>query len=201
MGCDGGSIPTRGELVKTKKKPEQADKNALTTIRWNNCAISKEPLNEPIVTCDLGFLYNKEEIIKRLLDKAIDIAFSHIRSLKDVLVLNFTPNPGYENDHSHSRFICPITQIEFNGHFRFVTLKKCGCVLSEKALKEVPATICLKCGNEFTQTDIIPLNGTKEEIDNLRQKMLERREREQLEKKEKKGKKKRDNYKYDHYHY
>ena len=23
MGCDGGTIPTRGELVRTKKKPEQ----------------------------------------------------------------------------------------------------------------------------------------------------------------------------------
>ena len=23
MGCDGGTIPTRDELVKTKKKPEQ----------------------------------------------------------------------------------------------------------------------------------------------------------------------------------
>ena len=23
MGCDGGTIPTRGEMVRTKKKPEQ----------------------------------------------------------------------------------------------------------------------------------------------------------------------------------
>ena len=26
MGCDGGTIPTRDELVKTKKKPEQVIK-------------------------------------------------------------------------------------------------------------------------------------------------------------------------------
>jgi len=189
MGCDGGSIPTRSELVKTKKKPEQVDKDTMTTIRWNHCTISKELLTEPIVTCELGLLYNKEEIIKRLLDKTIDPAFSHIKSLKDIIKLNFTPNPAYEDDHTHSRFICPVTQIEFNGHYRFVAIRSCGCVLSEKALKEVPTAVCLKCGKEFTQSDIILLNGSKEEIDNLRQKMLEKREREHLERKEKKSKK------------
>jgi len=189
MGCDGGSIPTRSELVKTKKKPEQVDKDTMTAIRWNHCTISKELLTEPIVTCELGFLYNKEEIIKRLLDKTVDPAFSHIKSLKDIIKLNFTANPAYEDDHTHSRFICPVTQIEFNGHYRFVAIRTCGCVLSEKALKEVPTAVCLKCGKEFTQTDIILLNGSKEEIDNLRQKMLEKREREHLERKEKKSKK------------
>lgn len=29
MGCDGGTIPKRDELVRTKKKPEQVD---LTTL-------------------------------------------------------------------------------------------------------------------------------------------------------------------------
>ena len=28
MGCDGGTIPTRDELVRLKKKPEQKDKNS-----------------------------------------------------------------------------------------------------------------------------------------------------------------------------
>ena len=28
MGCDGGTIPRRDELVKVKKKPEQKDKDA-----------------------------------------------------------------------------------------------------------------------------------------------------------------------------
>lgn len=33
MGCDGGTIPKRDELVKTKKKPEQVWKRELTTFR------------------------------------------------------------------------------------------------------------------------------------------------------------------------
>jgi hypothetical protein len=32
MGCDGGTIPTRDELVRTKKKPEQVS----VSQKWQN---------------------------------------------------------------------------------------------------------------------------------------------------------------------
>ncbi len=44
--------------------------------------MSKEPLRCPIVACELGFLYNKETVLKHLLDKTIPENFSHIKSLK-----------------------------------------------------------------------------------------------------------------------
>ena len=34
MGCDGGTIPTRGELVSTKKKPEKVRTEFLRYIRY-----------------------------------------------------------------------------------------------------------------------------------------------------------------------
>jgi len=71
MGCDGGSIPTRCELVKTKVKTEVKNANELNRIKWFSCAISKEPLKEPIVTCLFGNLYNKEAVITALLSKAL----------------------------------------------------------------------------------------------------------------------------------
>ena len=86
MGCDGGTIPTRGELVKTKKKPEKLSKDAQLASRWRHCALSQQPLRAPIVACQLGRLYNKEVVIEALLggDKPADLA--HVSSLKDVKV-------------------------------------------------------------------------------------------------------------------
>lgn len=41
MGNDGGSIPDRRDLVKTKPKAEQADKANQVRARWFFCALSK----------------------------------------------------------------------------------------------------------------------------------------------------------------
>ena len=41
MGNDGGSIPDRRDLVRTKGKAEQADKANQTRARWFFCALSK----------------------------------------------------------------------------------------------------------------------------------------------------------------
>lgn len=54
MGCDGGTIPKRHELVKTKQKEEQRDKNADLAAKWKHCALSNQPIEEPIVACELG---------------------------------------------------------------------------------------------------------------------------------------------------
>ena len=44
MGCDGGTIPTRDELVKLKKKPEQKDADAVRLLKWAHCALSQQVL-------------------------------------------------------------------------------------------------------------------------------------------------------------
>ena len=106
MGNDGGSIPDRRDLVKTKAKAEQADKANQTRARWLYCALSKvclvnvhnstghfpiycalqRPLEEPVVSCALGKLYNKDALIEYMLDKTAygdgaEIC-GHIKSLK-----------------------------------------------------------------------------------------------------------------------
>lgn len=57
MGCDGGTIPKRHELVKTAKRPEQKDKDMDRRAKWSTCCISQQALTEPIVTCEMGKLY------------------------------------------------------------------------------------------------------------------------------------------------
>lgn len=202
MGCDGGTIPRRDELVRMKKKPEQVDKNFELNAKWFHCAISQESLHPPIVSCELGNLYNKESVLEFLLDKAnatSDIA-KHIRSLKDVKELKLTENPAFETqlskgekadayqDFQASRYICPVVGIEMNGRYKFCFLWKCGCVFSERALKEVKSSFCHKCGQSFSDEDVVIINGSEEEFETMKSKMLERRQKAKLEKKSKKSK-------------
>ncbi|XP_030585882.1 replication termination factor 2 [Archocentrus centrarchus] len=190
MGCDGGTIPKRHELVKGPKKVEKVDKNAELAAKWKYCALSQEKLRRPIVACELGRLYNKDAIIEYLLDKSAERpnaeAVAHIRGTRDIKELNLTDNPEWEGERRNAKgdryedihcgmFICPVVGLEMNGKHRFCYLQTCGCVFSDRALKEVKTEICHKCGDPFKDEDIIALNGTKEEVDKLREKMEEKR--------------------------
>jgi len=167
--CDGGSIPTRCELVKTKKKQERADPNEITRVKWTLCALSKEPLTPPIVACPQGQLFNKEAVIMHLLQKTLPSAFSYIKGMKDLLELNWAENPEWGKVEGAARFACPVTAIQANGrHGGFAALRGCGCVLSERALREVPSAECLQCRKPFSsETDVLPLNPPPELAEQL----------------------------------
>ncbi|KAK0213152.1 DUF602-domain-containing protein [Desarmillaria ectypa] len=203
MGNDGGSIPDRRDLVRNKPKAEQADKANQTRARWFFCALSKRILQEPIVACALGKLYNKDSILEYLLDKSAygdgeDIC-GHIRSLKDVKTLSLTLNPtppSPDATTNHAQFICPITLKEMNGLLPFVYIATCGCVLSLAGLKNVSTTpkeedgeqldICPQCAKKFSRTnDVILLNPQPEEEGRMREAM----ERKRLSEPPKKSKK------------
>ncbi|XP_019063665.1 replication termination factor 2 [Fukomys damarensis] len=203
MGCDGGTIPKRHELVKGPKKVEKVDKDAELVAQWNYCTLSQEILRRPIVACELGRLYNKDAVIEFLLDKSADKAMgkaaSHIKSIKSVTELKLSDNPAWEGDRGNTkgdkhddlqraRFICPVVGLEMNGRHRFCFLRCCGCVFSERALKEVKAEVCHTCGAAFQEDDVIVLNGTKEDVETLRKRMEARRLRAKQEKKTKKPK-------------
>ncbi|GFS44767.1 replication termination factor 2 [Nephila pilipes] len=199
MGCDGGTIPRRDELVRTKKKPEQKDKNAETVAKWKHCAISQDPLRKPIVACELGRLYNKEAVIEHILNKGAatsSINASHIIKLSDVKELNLTEKSDFQQknhkgdeyvDFNDSRYICPVTGLDMNGKQKFYFVWECGCVFSERAVKEVKSETCHKCGKPFDQNNIIVINGTDEELEVLREKMTERRRLAKLAKKKKRA--------------
>lgn len=202
MGCDGGTIPRRDELVRTKQKPEQKDKTADLAAKWKHCAITQDPLREPIMACELGRLYNKESALEFLIDRTkfeCAPSFEHLRGLKDLKQLNLTENRNFSSaksekgdayiDTQDAKYICPVVGLEMNGMYKFSFLWSCGCVLSERALKEVKGNTCHKCGKAFTENDIVTLNGTDEEVEELRARMDERRLQQKLEKKAKKSKK------------
>jgi len=72
-------------------------------------------LKKPIVGCKLGLLYNKEFLIRALLDKKMPKSFRHITSLKDVKELNILLNDKAA-DSEELKILCPITMLEFNGY-------------------------------------------------------------------------------------
>ena len=66
MGCDGGTIPTRDELVKLKKKPEQKDADAVRLLKWAHCALSQQV--SPSLKTPRSFIFNN--IVETLLPGA-----------------------------------------------------------------------------------------------------------------------------------
>jgi hypothetical protein len=171
MGCDGGTInASRADLVKVRKIEKHVnDKDtAQGVVRFTTCAISQEPLKQPVVACRMGNLYNKEAILEYLLSKAPIPRFAHIKTLKDVFAVKLTypeasaKDKGADGSTTSSAtapvearmagvasvrpFICPVTFLPANGRYPFVVKTSCGCIFSKKALLEVPSTTCLGCG-------------------------------------------------------
>ncbi|KAJ2743113.1 Replication termination factor 2 [Coemansia sp. BCRC 34301] len=210
MGNDGGSIPRRNEMVREKKKDEKADrKNQAIALNYF-CALSKQPLQEPIVSDELGRLYNRESVLEYLLDRS---AFgdghsicNNIQSLKDVKALKATPNPAFSKEQSNgkslssilsydeqptARFVCPITMKEMNGNSGFEFIWSCGCVFSAQARRELPdSTTCIVCDRPFVAEDVIPINSVDPAIlDALGERMAARkRDREDRKKLKSKAK-------------
>ncbi|XP_025197785.1 protein RTF2 homolog [Melanaphis sacchari] len=187
MGCDGGTIPKRDELVRTKKKPEQKDKSSMQLYRWRNCHLTQGPLRPPIVACGMGLLYNKESVLQYLVNKTpFPEASAHIKSLKDIKALRLTPNPAFNGkaqsvggyiDNNCSPFICPLVGLEMNDRSKFCFLWKCGCVISERGLKLGADNKCVNCVMEYEDDDIVVLNPTEEDIALMKTKLAKRKDK------------------------
>lgn len=208
MGCDGGSIPKRGELVRVQKQKERTDPALHLLLAWFFCKLSRQPLAAPVVADGLGRLYNKSAILEFLLNRSRygdgDLTCPHITSLKDVVSLTLTPNPlhakapaaatvvgNIDERPTVAAFICPITGREMNGKSRFSYLATCGCVFSNEALRNVPSTACLRCNAAYAEDDVVPINPTDPaEIQTLTDLMAFAKERRADEAKAKKAAKK-----------
>ena len=87
MGNDGGSIPKRSEVVKQEKRKQKLEKASEKDA--STCALTKEPLSAPIVVCKRGLFYNKESLLKAMLDKTLPKEFRHIKKIsQDLINLN-----------------------------------------------------------------------------------------------------------------
>ncbi len=126
MGGDGGTYVTGRQYIRSCRTDiEEGDASKSVKDRQRrragSCAQSGALLEEPVVMCQLGNLFNKEAIITALINKTLNSHFSHIRGLKDLKQVLFTPNPSYtseadfaanntagDDNRSQSKYICPL---------------------------------------------------------------------------------------------
>ncbi|KAJ1935275.1 Replication termination factor 2 [Linderina pennispora] len=172
------------------------------------CALSKQPLNTPIVGDALGRLYNKDAVLNYLLDKSsfgdTQSICAHIKSLKDVATLTLKPNSTSKqatktsilsfDTQQPAPFVCPISMKEMNGHTQFEFIWTCGCVFAAMARKEMAgkSTGCPVCAQPFVERDVVPVNSLDEGVlDALRERMGERKSEEKAKKSKNKSKRKR----------
>lgn len=182
MGNDGGSIPTRRELVKeAARNPTVTELKSTLSERlqhlWTTDPLSNKPLAEPIVSDSNGRLYNKDSILEYLLPSEDDggmkaeadkILAGAVSSLKDVIELKFTSSPRSDADPavgSAAQWECPITSEPLGPSNKAVYIVPCGHVFSATAIKEVAADtsrVCLVCNEEYAENDVIPVLPTAE---------------------------------------
>lgn len=193
-GGDGGATGAESRdcylKMYAEKKPDKFDPYEAKLAKSTRCTLSAEELKPPCVMDYVGNLYNKEAVVQALLTKSVPKKLRHVvKSLKDVIDIHLSPIPGVspDDDTAETKFQCPITGLEFNGKFRFVVLKGCGHVLSEKALKEVKTAACLVCYVPYTEADKLVINGTEEEVVALRERWEEEKAKSRGDKKEKKS--------------
>jgi hypothetical protein len=64
-GCDGGTTAQQRKFMRQAdniKKDVVRDQTEELRAKMHACAASGKPLEDPIVACELGYIYNKEEV-------------------------------------------------------------------------------------------------------------------------------------------
>ncbi|EGP88645.1 unnamed protein product [Zymoseptoria tritici ST99CH_1A5] len=173
MGNDGGSIPTRRELVKeSAKNPTTAQlKETLAerqTYLWTTDPISREPLKSPVVSDSAGKLYNKATILEFLVEgkRAEDAERElggRVAGPKDLVEVKFTADG---DDDGKAMWKCPVTGDKLGPGSKAVYIVPCGHAFSGTAIKEVAVASaegevgkkkCLTCDGEYAENDVVPI--------------------------------------------
>jgi hypothetical protein len=177
MGNDGGSIPTRRELVKeAAKNPSAAQvkesQHEQQEYQWTTDPISRQPLEPPVVSDSSGKLYNKATILEYLVEGARKEEAERetngaVKSLKDVVEVKFELDSDVSADSQQDKDVkskkaawkCPITGDRLGPGSKAVYIVPCGHAFSGAAIKEVAGEKCLTCDIEYASNDIIPINS------------------------------------------
>lgn len=175
MGNDGGSIPTRRELVKssaaalstTQVKEIQAEQQE---HYWSTCALSHQPLRLPVVSDALGTLYNKDAVLDHLLnianaggqldkaelEKRGEAFKDRLRGFRDVVEIQFLTEGAVKSQ----RWVCHVTGKPLGPGTKAVYLVPCGHTFEEVVFKEMPGDACLVCDAPYTPENMIPILPT-----------------------------------------
>lgn len=169
MGNDGGSIPTRRELVKNAARDPnttelKATQQEAQTHAWTYCPLSSHPLVAPIVSDCAGTLYNKDAVLEQLLpqDDAVPATLAkdketvlngRVKGLRDVVEIKF----AVLKQGKEEKKICPITSKELGPSTKAVYLVPCGHAFAEAAIRELAGETCTECNEPYEADNVIPI--------------------------------------------
>ena len=201
MGGDGGVIASNRKYMRgagtadhTADDSTGRAKNKVQTDvleRMRTCHLTKAPLKfsqqQGIVACPYGRLYSKEAAVEALLRRkqtSKDELGSHIRGLKDLYSVRFHVTKDGDGNHVP---VCPLTGVELNGkHLALLISNKQGTepnVLSERALKEMGIDALQAEYGPFEQADMIRLAPPESAMDEIREAVAKKQQREKATKK------------------
>ncbi|KAI9820167.1 MAG: hypothetical protein M1827_005789 [Pycnora praestabilis] len=189
MGNDGGSIPTRRELVKSASRvPTSAEAKATRLEQqeyaWSTCPLSHRPLAAPVVSDCGGKLYNKDAILEFLLPNpdgtgdagkkdAEEYLAGRVGGLRDIVEVKFASDGeesgdvkehngnGRSSPKSGQKWVCPITTKALGPSNKAVYFVPCGHAFSETAVKEMGVgEKCLTCNESYSPENLVPILPT-----------------------------------------
>ncbi|KAL3131040.1 hypothetical protein ABBQ38_000358 [Trebouxia sp. C0009 RCD-2024] len=197
------SRSTRGGNASTSaaRTRNTVDAHTAKSTRWSTCSLSNQPLQAPIVADFLGNLYNREAVLEFLLSKggafvddsaqhrylnqqrASRFGYEHLQSIRDVFTVHLTEHadlvgqqPTTTDAEVVERFICPVTQLH-STRYPFVAIASCGHVFSDRAVKQMTDCCCATCGTKFAEAQLIPVNGTPEQVERLKAALPSRKQK------------------------
>eukprot|EP01051_Picozoa_sp_SAG22_P014382 SAG22_NODE_1737_length_3688_cov_3.769852_3_plen_319_part_01 len=187
-GGDGGAtcndrlwVEMRGDILNANgssfDKKQTQDRDQIAAGKASTCCISSMELEAPVMCCELGYLYNREPLVKAMLGKTMPEKFGHVKSMSDVLEVKFTTRDGAgerqqaDGDgkigHTNAKYICPVTMKDMNGFNKFVVIRTSRVGLSMEAIRNVGARTktCPVSGLGFEpQDDIIVIYPDESEL-------------------------------------
>ncbi|GAB7366419.1 hypothetical protein MBLNU230_g8216t1 [Neophaeotheca triangularis] len=162
MGNDGGSIPTRRELVKeAARAPTQqqlkANLTEKTNYNWKHDPVSKQPLAEPIVSDARGRLYNKATVLEFVVEgkwaeELGAVGGGEVGGMGDVVEVVFARGDG-----DGTAWRCPVSAERLGAEgVKAVYVVPCGHAFAASVLKEVETDgRCLVCEGRFAANDVV----------------------------------------------
>jgi hypothetical protein len=177
MGNDGGSFPHREEMVKEKPKEYKADKALQAQAKSRIWTISSQNLTLPLVADRIGNIFNKEVVLKKLVEKSIPKSYCYITKMKDVKELNVStkkPDCATIDNKGENLIVCPISAVEFDGYHKFTLLWSCGWVIATKVFENMDVDKkCPICGEKFKKKHVIDLVPDPKSAEEQRRKLVQ----------------------------
>ncbi|KAG9390033.1 Rtf2 RING-finger [Carpediemonas membranifera] len=145
MGADGGLKFKQSDVFKDKT-PETKTLASVhaAELRARRCALSNEPLQEPICCDKAGRLYNYEAVLEALLSHTVPPPLAPwLCSRADVLTLDPTLAPPH-NGPGEGPFplVCPLTGSSVGAGGSFVAIKPCGHVVRADRWTGMTCPLC-----------------------------------------------------------